>query len=116
MAFIHLKIWEELKILTDNFGAATIWISSESIAARTDRLMIDRLAQCSGTAQSRAGVGALLLSPTRLCLKTVGVNNALRSAACDWVTLGEALKTLADRDSLIVITVPCNAFGIRSAR
>ena len=110
-------MWEELKILTNNFGADTIRISSVSIAARTDRLMIDRLASCSCTAQSRTGVKTFLIRPTCLCLRTVGVNNTFWSAACDWVALGEALKTLADRDSLIVvITVSCDAFGIRSAR
>ena len=92
-------------------------IALVSLLAAAHRVVVDDRTQGVSATQTRARVNALLLRPACLCLRTVGVGGTLWPAAGDRVTLGEALKTLADRDSFtVVVIIPSNALGVRSAR
>ena len=80
-----------------------VWRPSVTSVASAERIVVDHSACSVVSTQTRARVNALLFRPTRLCLGTVAVGDALRPAAGVWVTLGEALKTLADCNSVFGI-------------
>ena len=79
--------------------------------------MVDDSAHSVMSTQTRARVDTLLLRPTGMSLRAVGVVDTLWPTAGVWIALREAWTTLADGDGIVVVIVVvtlANAFSIGS--